>query len=705
MGDAPTAQARQGQPPKSTLVPACDRCRSFKKKCSRTFPVCALCTSAGQTCSYTPPSDKAQHRQLKARVEWLSRYINSSLPPGGIGGKRKIDELETGTDLDGLEHATSSSPQKRRPRSSRHGGPSSTPVASGDQQRTAAAAATPSSLRISSLLTSAAVVTPCAQVSPEQQTSFLSQGAPSVINFSPGEVSAASAASNTDEIVNNNGYSPGEGISPGNLAPNSSTRKLVDAYFRHIGRSYPCVDRAKVWASFEAVGDVATIRHHDRNATILYLIMAIGRTTLERAGQLPKDVTTKFDVSYADIVHDCLLYPGFTSIQVLLLLSLYSLFDSGYPSTWSLLCIASRQVVELGLTRRDDRADRDVAERCHRLFWSVYTLDRQMATSLGVPAALVDENMDIPLPSLTIDEFMSNERSQTSLALQISRHTFQLRQLEEKIVKHIHLRKKSVSASLSVDSRRAIIQEIRIEIENWYGSACLLSPTDVDNVPIQNSIVWIPTRYYHLLVLLYYPTHFNLYGGSLVETSELVHFAMKYARSMSALLLQRQLPLNRITLCRLLPVGLIFLHGFSDATSYPAKGDLGILIEILDAFSDGWNHARRAARVLRSFLASITDLNAHVPLQFWVPNDSSSWDTSGKAKQCLSDLLNLMQDCMGRSSSFCWSLAEQLQSQGHGKVGPAGGVLAEASLSENNKFEYGVRGGLDAFGRMDLNLL
>lgn len=312
---------------------------------------------------------------------------------------------------------------------------------------------------------------------------------------------------------------------------------------------------------------------------------------------------------------------------------------------------------------------------------------------------------DIPLPSLTIDEFMSNERSQTSLALQISRHTFQLRQLEEKILKHIHLRKKSVSASLSVDSRRAIIQEIRIEIENWYSSACLLSPTDVDNVPIQNSIVWIPTRYYHLLVLLYYPTHFNLYGGSLVETSELVHFAMKYARSMSALLLQRQLPLNRITLCRLLPVGLIFLHGFSDATSYPAKGDLGILIEILDAFSDGWNHARRAARVLRSFLASITDLNAHVPLQFWVPNDSSSWDTSGKAKQCLSDLLNLMQDCMGRSSSFCWSLAEQLQSQGHGKVGPAGGVLAEASLSENNKFEYGVRGGLDAFGRMDLNLL
>lgn len=174
---------------------------------------------------------------------------------------------------------------------------------------------------------------------------------------------------------------------------------------------------------------------------------------------------------------------------------------------------------------------------------------------------------------------------------------------------------------------------------------------------------------------------------------------------MSALLLQRQLPLNRITLCRLLPVGLIFLHGFSDATSYPARGDLGILIEILDTFSDGWNHARRAARVLRSFLASITDLNAHVPLQFWVPNDSSSWDTSGKTKQCLADLLNLMQDCMGRSSSFCWALAEQLQSQGHGKVGPAGGVLAGASLSENNKFEYGVRGGLDAIGEMNLNLL
>lgn len=52
-------------------------------------------------------------------------------------------------------------------------------------------------------------------------------------------------------------------------------RQFVDAYFRHIHRAYPFMDRAEVMKDVNMMGDLLTDRM-DNMSTNLYIVMAIG---------------------------------------------------------------------------------------------------------------------------------------------------------------------------------------------------------------------------------------------------------------------------------------------------------------------------------------------------------------------------------------------------------------------------------------------
>jgi hypothetical protein len=78
----------------------------------------------------------------------------------------------------------------------------------------------------------------------------------------------------------------GVGVTSPGLPADEAVRRFVDAYFRNVNRAYPFVDRDKVMGDLEMLGDPAR-RGHDPDSTLLYLIAAIGCTTLQRAGQMP----------------------------------------------------------------------------------------------------------------------------------------------------------------------------------------------------------------------------------------------------------------------------------------------------------------------------------------------------------------------------------------------------------------------------------
>ncbi|ORY58469.1 fungal-specific transcription factor domain-containing protein [Pseudomassariella vexata] len=607
---------------RSSHIPACDRCRGFKKRCSRTFPICSLCASAGQKCSFSTPASSAaaQVHHLRARVDWLTMVINEALPAGSPG----IETVETGSDVSRLLQGISSNTWRSQ------NGTSPADVIPGNHQEI------------------------------------------------PG--SGSDSGSGDQNILDQ----PNE--APPRLPSNAAARRFVDAYFRNVHRAYPFVDRNRILHDLETLGDFAK-RRRDPGSTLLYLIMAIGCTTLERAGQIPRDTASKFDVAYTDIIQECLNREIIESVQILVLLALYSLFDPTGASPWSIVGIVSRQAMMLGLTRRatsDDHSSGSCipaieTELRHRLYWSIYVLDRMISTSLGLPVSLTDENTDVPLPGLTIAEFASPDRPHFAVMLQTSRHVIQLRQLEDRILKQVHFRKQAEVSMLTAFDRRAILQDIRADVENWYSNGCLVStPLEPDNVPIHNSITWLSARYYYLLLLMYYPCHFNsplnsrsshltsssssyafpVASASVVSQLELLRFAQKHIQSTSALFQQRQLPLNRVTLCRLFPVGLVFMQGFIAwggtecvAHDFPASDEVLLLVNILDAFPEGWKDARRAATVLTTFLDVIAGTRT-------VAGTRTETTSSSRAayhdvlEATLTAYLGLLQEVLGTATCY-----------------------------------------------------
>lgn len=638
-----------------SMVPACDRCRSFKKKCSRTYPVCTLCANAGQKCSYTSPlaTAEVQAHQFRERVQWLSRYINEHLmTPDREGG---IEAVETGSDLAAVLGLPSDRPNSagRPPLSFIRGAGGSANTPPSDLQT--ASDAVGEELR---LLGGGAP----SLIQQQQQQSMdvdVTLGDDNLTSpLVPGSVGPTGSHMSYQDSVDESARQSGNNgfITRQALPQDAAARRFVDAYFRHVHRAYPFVNQAKIRRDLENLS-VLSQRPRDPTLTLLYLVMAIGCRTLERAGQIPSETARRFDVAYSDIIQECLTGASVESVQILVLLALYSLFDPKGASAYSIVGIAARQAMVLGLTRRapDEHVQPPAeTERKNRLYWSIFVLDRMMSVSQGLPVALIDENASIPLPGLMVEEFASTERTTFARNLQTSRHVIQLRQLEDRILQQVHFRRRSDSAAMTPGDRRAVLGSIRADIEDWYSSGCLMSPMEADNVPIHSSITWLSARYYQLLLLLYYPNHFNG-AAAAVSRSELLQFVRKQLQSTSVLLQQRQLPLNSVTLCRLFPVCLVLMHEFAASSSgsgssdtaewataqsklpFAARDEVAVLVSVLEAFPEGWTVARRAVQVVQQFAGIITTggMTAYFTM-----------------KQCITDLTVLMQEVLGQATCF-----------------------------------------------------
>ncbi|GAA5870303.1 hypothetical protein JCM16303_001956 [Sporobolomyces ruberrimus] len=121
------------------------------------------------------------------------------------------------------------------------------------------------------------------------------------------------------------------------------------------------------------------------------------------------------------------------NVQALLLMVVYSFRAPTAPSTWFLIGIIMRLCCSLGLHRRIPDAQAQklsqyILQLRRRIFWSAYLMDRMLATSLGRPTSLADEEIDIELPldcdveSLSLEQ--KPDKSYTSMTSSI--HLIQL---------------------------------------------------------------------------------------------------------------------------------------------------------------------------------------------------------------------------------------------------------------------------------------
>ena len=161
--------------------------------------------------------------------------------------------------------------------------------------------------------------------------------------------------------------------------PRDLAISLVQRYLESISIQYPVLTETSLYGSLDAV-----YQSHTRARPIdhwnIRLVLAIALASYSQS---------KDDTRYREAVHhviaamsqvEYVIQPGsMTGIQAVLLLALYSLVDPSHFSSWYLIGVAGRAMVDLGL-HQDSAEELKVKEPQlglrHRIYQCVYCLDR-----------------------------------------------------------------------------------------------------------------------------------------------------------------------------------------------------------------------------------------------------------------------------------------------------------------------------------------
>lgn len=138
--------------------------------------------------------------------------------------------------------------------------------------------------------------------------------------------------------------------------------------------------------------------------------------------------------------------------------------------------LAMRTAIDLGLHRKDYEKGLDAStiQARRRLFWSVYTLERIIAISLGRPFSIADRHIDVDLPC---ESEQDDSTADMGLAHAIS--LFKLRRIESRIQHSIYRADKPLS------SLQPKLESLYSELQLWKTLVVEQLPPGVDrNYPI-----------------------------------------------------------------------------------------------------------------------------------------------------------------------------------------------------------------------------
>ncbi|GJC88389.1 putative transcriptional regulatory protein C3C7.04 [Colletotrichum liriopes] len=255
----------------------------------------------------------------------------------------------------------------------------------------------------------------------------------------------------------------------------SRSRFLVEVALKYVSRRYHVVRRSLVMESLEqsihnpSWGDLML-------RSKLWALFAIGELYSTRSIPSEKDFPGMAYFAKASRILGVLdERPGTDSIEIILLLSFYSLALNRRYSAFVMSGTAMRMAIVMGLhlnIPESQLRDPDLREHRKRLFWTTYIFDRIWASKLGHPTAIQDSDIGIDLPSEPIagqkcgDDFDDTAYHIASLRLAA---------LVTKTVRSIYGQRNQGEATLSTRVQQAL-KDLRAWVED------LPSHLQVDNV-------------------------------------------------------------------------------------------------------------------------------------------------------------------------------------------------------------------------------
>ncbi|KAL7622910.1 hypothetical protein AAE478_006589 [Parahypoxylon ruwenzoriense] len=182
----------------------------------------------------------------------------------------------------------------------------------------------------------------------------------------------------------------------------SRARLLVRASLKHVNRCYYIVDRAAVLDGVDQIA-LDPVWGGPLLRCKFWALFAIGELSTTRS----RTVTQNYPgLGYFAQASKMLGYlderPGKDTVEILLLLSFYSLALNRRYSAYTLAGSAMRSAIVMGLhlnISETQLSDPSAREHRKRLFWTAYILDRVFGANLNLPAAIQDDEIEVDLPS------------------------------------------------------------------------------------------------------------------------------------------------------------------------------------------------------------------------------------------------------------------------------------------------------------------
>ncbi|KAL4986596.1 fungal-specific transcription factor domain-containing protein [Aspergillus falconensis] len=432
---APPVPHRPASRPKRVST-ACDFCRRRKKKCDFRYPNCSACTRAGVRCTIAPPGPQItnsvprdQLERLQDRVQWLEEIVRRKT---GVA----VADKPTGSALneDGDPNSWHQLPailikvDPSSPQAASTVGGSTTGVDS-----SASSASTDPS----------AVVTELPNVG-EIFRDKLEHRRPSmarpVVCASPPHILR--------------------------LASLEEAERVAGQYFDSMGYQYPFLHRVDFFDSLRRIyaGEVPTPEvHYSYHITIgISLLIGSAEDAETRAMEFYRASNETLSVA----LHN----EDLTALRALLSLALYTLFATTGPSIWHVLGTALRLTTSLGLHKARHPTNLLDDEMTKRAFWSLYNLDRLIASTLGRPLGIADEDITVPLPrELNDDGTETPGASSMTIPIQVIR----LRRIFSRIYRYLYStnQPQPTPAELSLN-----IRHFRQELDDWRTTSPVYPP-------------------------------------------------------------------------------------------------------------------------------------------------------------------------------------------------------------------------------------
>ncbi|KAF7517062.1 hypothetical protein PCG10_001639 [Penicillium crustosum] len=200
------------------------------------------------------------------------------------------------------------------------------------------------------------------------------------------------------------------------LSSLEEAEKLSGQYFNSMGYQYPFLSRPEFMANLRHIytGGVPSPETHHTYHIVIAISLLIGSADPSQAAE--------FYHASQETLPLALQNEDLPAVRALLGLALYTMFATAGPSIWHVLGATMRLSISMGLHKARPYPSIAEEEMAKRAFWSLYNLDRLIASTLGRPLGIADDDISVGLlRELNDDETEAPGASAMTIPLQVTR--------------------------------------------------------------------------------------------------------------------------------------------------------------------------------------------------------------------------------------------------------------------------------------------